>query len=118
MAHATTAVAPETMGEGPGVAIPMALERAGMTLGDMDAYEVNEAFAAQVLTNELQLEWDRDKLNQHGGAIALGHPTGISGARILVTLDGVLRRTGGELGVASICGGGGVSTAMVVRRES
>jgi len=118
VAHATTAVAPETMGEGPGVAIPMALERAGMTLGDMDAYEVNEAFAAQVLTNELQLEWDRDKLNQHGGAIALGHPTGISGARILVTLDGVLRRTGGELGVASICGGGGVSTAMVVRRES
>jgi acetyl-CoA C-acetyltransferase len=118
VSHATTAVAPETMGEGPGVAIPMALERASMTLADMDAYEVNEAFAAQVLTNELQLSWDRDKLNQHGGAIALGHPTGISGARILVTLDGVLRRIGGELGVASICGGGGVTTAMVVRRES
>ncbi len=106
------------MGEGPDVAIPIALERAGMTLDDMAAYEVNEAFAAQVLTNERQLDWDRDKLNQHGGAIALGHPTGISGARILVTLHGVLSRIGGELGVASICGGGGVTTAMVIRRES
>ena len=118
VSHATAACAPETMGEGPGISIPIALERGGMTLADMDAYEVNEAFAAQVLTNQLQLEWDIDKLNQHGGAIALGHPTGISGARILVTLHGVLERVGGELGVASICGGGGVTTAMVIRRES
>jgi len=118
VSHATAACAPETMGEGPGIAIPVALERAGMTLDDMAAYEVNEAFAAQVLTNERQLNWDRDKLNQHGGAIALGHPTGISGARILVTLHGVLGRIGGELGVASICGGGGVTTAMVIRREN
>ena len=118
VSHATAACEPETMGEGPGIAIPVALERAGMTLDDMAAYEVNEAFAAQVLTNERQLGWDRDKLNQHGGAIALGHPTGISGARILVTLNGVLKRIGGELGVASICGGGGVTTAMVIRRES
>ena len=118
VAHSTTATHPETMGEGPGISIPMALDRAGMTLADMDAYEVNEAFAAQVLTNQRQLEWDPDKLNIHGGAIALGHPTGISGARILVTLDTVLRRIGGELGVASICGGGGVTTAMVIRRES
>ena len=118
VSHGTAACAPETMGEGPGISIPLALDRAGMTLADMDAYEVNEAFAAQVLTNQLQLEWDVDKLNQHGGAIALGHPTGISGARILVTLHGVLSRIGGELGVASICGGGGVTTAMVIRRES
>ncbi len=118
VSHATAAVEPATMGEGPGIAIPMALDRAGMTLGDMAAYEVNEAFAAQVLTNERMLEWDRDRLNLHGGAIALGHPTGISGARILVTLHGVLSRIDGELGVASICGGGGVTTAMVVRRES
>jgi acetyl-CoA C-acetyltransferase len=118
LGHATAAVAPETMGEGPGISIPNALDVAGMTLGDMAAYEVNEAFAAQVLTNYRQLEWDVSKLNQHGGAIALGHPTGISGARILVTLLGVLKRTGGEHGVASICGGGGVTTAMVIRRES
>lgn len=117
LGHATAAVAPETMGEGPGISVPKALDAAGMTLGDMDAYEVNEAFAAQVLTNFRQLEWDVTKLNQHGGAIALGHPTGISGARILVTLLGVLKRTGGEHGVASICGGGGVTTAMVIRRE-
>jgi len=117
LGHATAAVAPETMGEGPGISIPNALDAAGMTLGDMDAYEVNEAFAAQVLTNLRQLEWDVTKLNQHGGAIALGHPTGISGARILVTLLDVLKRTGGEHGVASICSGGGVTTAMVIRRE-
>jgi len=118
VAHGTAAVEPETMGEGPGISIPLALKRAGMALGDMDAYEVNEAFAAQVWTNAHQLDWDPDKLNQHGGAIALGHPTGISGARILVTLHGVLTRIGGEFGVASICGGGGVTTAMVIRRES
>jgi acetyl-CoA C-acetyltransferase len=89
-----------------------------MTLADMEFIEVNEAFAAQVLTNERKLEWDRSKLNVHGGAIALGHPTGISGARILVTLYNVLKRRDAELGVASICGGGGVTMAMVIRRES
>lgn len=114
---AQTAVENATMGEGPGVAIPMALESAGMELSDMDLYEVNEAFAVQVLTNERQLGWDRSKLNVHGGAIALGHPTGISGARILVTLIHALRRLDKELGIASICGGTGVTMAMVIRRE-
>jgi acetyl-CoA C-acetyltransferase len=118
VSYAAAAVDPSVMGEGPGISIPMALEKAGMTLGDMDFIEVNEAFAAQVLTNERKLEWDRAKLNVHGGAIALGHPTGISGARILVTLTNVLRRNDGELGVASICGGGGVTMAMVIRREA
>lgn len=115
---AQTAVDGAFMGEGPGVAIPMALERAGLALGDMDLIEVNEAFAAQVIANERMLGWDRDKLNVHGGAIALGHPTGISGARIVITLQNALRRTGGELGVAAICGGSGVTSAMVIRRES
>jgi acetyl-CoA C-acetyltransferase len=91
---------------------------AGLALSDVDAIEVNEAFAAQVLTNEKMLGWDREKVNMHGGAIALGHPIGISGARIVVTLLGVLRRTGGEIGLAGICGAGGVSTAMVIRRET
>ncbi|MBI5488606.1 MAG: thiolase family protein [Deltaproteobacteria bacterium] len=112
-----TAVEPRFMGEGPGLAIPMALQAAGMKLEDMDLLEVNEAFAAQVLTDERMLHWDRAKLNVHGGAIALGHPTGISGARILITGTQALKRLGKEHLVASICGGGGVSMAMVVRRE-
>jgi acetyl-CoA C-acetyltransferase len=118
VAYSSAAVEPATMGEGPSISIPLALERAGMTLGDIDLIEVNEAFAIQVLANEQVLEWDRGKLNIHGGAIALGHPTGISGARIVVTLYHALKRTGGELGLAAICGGGGVSMAMIIRRES
>jgi acetyl-CoA C-acetyltransferase len=112
------AVEPAYMGEGPGVSIPMALKRAGMSLDDMDLIEVNEAFAVQVLANERVLGWDRSKLNVHGGAIALGHPTGISGARILITLYYALKQHDKEIGIAGICGGGGVSMAMVIRRES
>lgn len=118
VSYAAAAVDPSVMGEGPGFAIPMALEKAGMTLAEMDFIEVNEAFASQVLTNERKLEWDREKLNVHGGAIALGHPTGISGARIVVTLYNVLKRHDQEIGVASICGGGGVTMAMVIKREN
>ncbi len=114
---AQTAVEPATMGDGPTLSIPRALEQAGMALSDMDFIEVNEAFAAQILANERMLKWDRAKLNIYGGAIALGHPTGISGARILVTLANILRQQDKELGVAAICGGGGVTTAMVIRRE-
>jgi acetyl-CoA C-acetyltransferase len=94
------------------------LARAGMQLGDMDLIEVNEAFAAQVIANERQLKWDRAKLNVHGGAIALGHPTGCSGARILVTLYYALKGLDKELGIASICGGGGSTMAMIIKRES
>lgn len=118
VSYAQTAVEPATMGEGPGIVIPMALEKAGMKLSDMDLIEVNEAFAVQVLSNELLLKWDRAKLNVNGGAIALGHPTGISGARILVTLYHALKTHGKEFGIASICGGGGVTMAMVIKRES
>ncbi|MFQ5590259.1 MAG: thiolase family protein [Phycisphaerae bacterium] len=118
LGYSSIAVDPVTMGEGPGVSIPVALRRAGMTLDQMDLIEVNEAFAVQVLANERVLKWDRDKVNVHGGAIALGHPTGISGARIVVTLYHALKRTGGEFGIAGICGGGGVSMAMVIKRES
>ncbi|NMC69782.1 MAG: thiolase family protein [Myxococcales bacterium] len=118
VAWSEAAVEPRFMGEGPGVAIPLALQRAGMTLADIDLLEVNEAFAAQVLTDERMLKWDRAKLNVHGGAIALGHPTGISGARILITGYHALRRLDKELCCASICGGGGVTMAMIIRRES
>jgi len=118
ISHAQVAVPPETMGEGPGESIPAALKNAGMTLDDMDLIEINEAFAIQVLVNERALKWDRDILNVHGGAIALGHPTGISGARILVTLYYALKRLDKTIGIAGICGGGGVSMAMVIKRES
>ena len=117
VSYAQVAVDPATMGEGPAYSIPAALKNAGMTLGDMDIIEVNEAFAIQVLSNEKALKWDREKLNVHGGAIALGHPTGISGARILVTGYHALKRLDKTFCVAAICGGGGVSTAMVIRRE-
>jgi len=117
VSYATAAVDGRYMGEGPGFSIPMALERAKMTLADMDLLEVNEAFAVQVLVNERKLKWDRARLNVNGGAIALGHPTGISGARIVITLYNALKQKDKELGVASICGGGGVTTAMVIKRE-
>jgi acetyl-CoA C-acetyltransferase len=114
---AQTAVEPQFMGEGPGIGIPKALKAAGMSIKDMDLIEVNEAFAVQVLVNEKAIGWDRAKLNVNGGAIALGHPTGISGARIIVTLYHALKSRDGELGVAGICGGGGVTMAAVIRRE-
>lgn len=116
--YAQTAVDGKVMGEGPGVSIPKALDNAGMKLSDMDLIEVNEAFAAQILANERMLNWDRSKLNIHGGAIALGHPTGCSGARILVTMYYALKNLNKEYGVAGICGGGGSTMGMVIRRES
>ncbi len=118
VSYSQVAVDNETMGEGPGVSIPEALKRAKLTLDDMDLIEVNEAFAAQMIANQRMLNWDADKVNVNGGAIALGHPTGISGARIIVTLYYALKNHNKELGVAGICGGGGVSMATVIRRES
>ncbi len=118
VSFAEAAVEPWVMGDGPSVSIPMALRDACMGLGDMDFIEVNEAFAAQVIANERALCWDRSRLNVWGGAIALGHPTGFTGARLLLTLSSILRHHDKEFGVAAICGGGGVTTAMVIRRES
>jgi len=118
VSYSQVAVGPSTMGEGPALSIPAALEKAGMKLSNMDLIEVNEAFAIQVLANEKVLKWDREKLNVHGGAIALGHPTGISGARIIVTLYHALKRLDKTYGVAGICGGGGVTMAAVIKRES
>ncbi len=117
VSYAQIAVDPLTMGEGPALSIPAALEKAGMTLDEMDLIEVNEAFAIQVLANEKALEWDKHKVNVHGGAISLGHPTGISGARILVTGYHALKRLEKNYCVAGICGGGGVSMATVIKRE-
>lgn len=118
VSYAQAGCDPALMGDGPAYSIPLALAQAGMSLAEVDFIEVNEPFAASVVANERVLGWDRAKLNAYGGSIALTHPTGISGARILITLDNILRRHNKEIGLAAICGGGGVTTAMVIRRES
>lgn len=107
-------VEPQVMGIGPTVAIPMALKKAGLTLADVDLIEFNEAFAVQVLAVERELGWDRSRVNVHGGAIALGHPVGATGAKILTTLLYALRRYDKTLGLVSLCVGGGQGVAMVV----
>ena len=107
-------VEPSRMGIGPAPAIRQALEKAGMTLADLDLLEINEAFAGQILAVVRELGLDVDKLNVNGGAIALGHPLGASGTRLLITLLKELRRRGGGRGVASACIGGGQGIAMVV----
>ena len=117
VSYSNAAVDNAYMGIGPTAAIPIALERASLDKDAIDAYEINEAFAATSLACERILGLDSSKVNINGGAIALGHPTGCSGARLLVTLYHVLKQQDRELGAASLCGGGGVSCAMVIRRE-
>ncbi|MDP6691940.1 MAG: thiolase family protein [Alphaproteobacteria bacterium] len=117
VAYVQVGLAPEDMLEGPAFAIPAVLNKAGMTLDDMDLIEVNEAFAAQVLANEQVLGWDRTKLNVHGGAIALGHPTGFTGVRLVVSMCHALRTHGGTYGLIALCGGGGLGVALIIRRE-
>ncbi|WP_027955936.1 thiolase family protein [Halobacillus kuroshimensis] len=107
-------VDPHYMGIGPAPAIRQALEKAELSLEDMDLIEVNEAFAAQYLAVEKELGLDREKVNVNGGAIALGHPVGASGTRVLYTMIKELKRRGGRYGVASLCIGGGQGIAMVV----
>jgi acetyl-CoA acetyltransferase family protein len=111
-------VDPSRMGIGPAPAIRAALQKAGMELGDLDLLEINEAFAGQILAVIRDLQLDVDKLNVNGGAIALGHPLGASGTRILITLMKELRRRGGGRGVASACIGGGQGIAMVVEVDA
>ena len=111
---AVVGVEPSRMGIGPAPAIRKALEKSGMTMGDVDLFEINEAFAGQILAVVKDLDLDIDKLNVNGGAIALGHPLGASGTRILLTLLKELNRRGGGVGVASACIGGGQGIAMVV----
>lgn len=107
-------VDPSYMGIGPVPAIKLALERAGLSLGDLDLVEVNEAFASQYLAVEKALQLDREKVNVNGGAIALGHPIGASGTRVLYSLIKELKRSNKKLGAASLCIGGGQGIAMIV----
>ncbi len=114
ISFASTGVAPAIMGMGPVDAVRKALQRAGLSVTDIDLFELNEAFAAQALAVAKQLGLDAAKVNTRGGAVALGHPIGASGARILTTLIYALRARGGGRGVASLCIGGGMGIAMVV----
>jgi acetyl-CoA acetyltransferase family protein len=107
-------VEPTLMGMGPAPATRMVLEKANLTLNDIDLIEVNEAFAAQYLSVEKELGLDRDKVNVNGGAIALGHPLGMTGTRLLLTLTLEMRRRGVQRGLATACIGGGQGIAAIV----
>jgi acetyl-CoA C-acetyltransferase len=115
-AYAFGGVEPERMGIGPTVAIPAALKKAGLSLKDMQLIEINEAFAAQILACEKVLGFNRDILNVNGGAIALGHPVGMTGTRITLTLLHEMKRRSLKLGVAALCVGGGQGAALVLER--
>lgn len=114
VAHATHAQAPEWFTTAPVTAIANVLEKAGWSVGDVDLFEVNEAFACVAMAPMKDLGIAHEKLNIRGGACALGHPIGASGARLVVTLIAALRATGGKRGVASLCIGGGEATAIAV----
>lgn len=116
-AYASAGVDPAIMGIGPVSATRKTLEKAGWQLADLDLIEANEAFAAQALAVGQELGWDDDKVNVNGGAIALGHPIGASGCRVLVTLLHELRRRDGRRGLATLCIGGGQGVALAVERR-
>jgi acetyl-CoA C-acetyltransferase len=111
-----TSIRPEIMGLGPIPAIQGLLEQAQMTIDDIDIVEINEAFAAQIVPCREELGIDTEKLNPFGGAIALGHPFGMTGARIMTTLLNGLEATGGTYGIESMCVAGGMGQAMLVER--
>lgn len=114
--YAFVGVEPARMGIGPVEALPAALKRASLKLADLDLIEVNEAFAAQYLTVERLLGLKRELVNVNGGAIALGHPVGMTGTRLVVTLLGEMRRRGSALGAVTMCVGGGQGAAMVLEQ--
>jgi acetyl-CoA C-acetyltransferase len=100
----------------PSLAIPKAMKHAGVEKADVDFYEINEAFSAVAIANNMKLDLDPSKVNVHGGAVSLGHPLGASGARIMATLINVLKQGGGTIGVAGICNGGGGASAIVLEK--
>jgi acetyl-CoA C-acetyltransferase len=114
IAGAVVGVPPEVMGIGPVPAIKAVLERAGLKLSDIDRFEINEAFGAQVMACARELGIDEDKLNVNGGAIAIGHPLGATGVRLAITLARELQRSGTRYGIASACIGGGQGIAMLI----
>jgi len=113
VSFAAAGVPPEIMGMGPVVAVPKALKRAGLTLGDIDLIELNEAFACQALAVMRELGMNEEKVNVNGGAVALGHPLGASGAKLTVQLLGEMRRRGSRYGMVTMCVGGGQGAATI-----
>jgi acetyl-CoA C-acetyltransferase len=116
VAYATSGIAPKDIFLAPVGAVRQVLAKAKLDLKDIDLFELNEAFAAQMLACNKDLRIDEERLNVHGGAIALGHPIGASGARVLVTLLSALQQRGARRGLASLCLGGGNAVAMIVER--
>lgn len=114
VATATTGVSPDYMGIGPISATQKALKKAGLSIGDMDLFEINEAFAAQAIACARELGIDEEKLNVNGSGISLGHPVGATGSRLVVTLINELKKRGGKYGLATLCAGGGMGTAVIV----
>ncbi|MHA6258961.1 acetyl-CoA C-acetyltransferase [Sporosarcina sp. CAU 1771] len=115
--HAEVAVEPENFPQTPGLVINALLKKTGKTLADIDLFEINEAFAAVALASSKIADLDSKKVNVNGGAVALGHPIGASGARIILTLAYELKRRGGGIGIASICSGGGQGDAVMIEVE-
>jgi acetyl-CoA C-acetyltransferase len=116
VAYTTSGVAPKDIFIAPAAAVRMVLDKANLRLSDIDLFEMNEAFAAQMLACLKDLKLDEERVNVHGGAIALGHPIGASGARVLATLVHALHQRGGKRGLATLCLGGGNAVAMIVER--
>jgi len=114
ISYADAQQAPEWFTTAPSKAIPLALHRAGLSAGDIDYFEINEAFSIVSIANNQLLKLDPEKVNVNGGAVSLGHPLGASGARIIVTLLNVLKQNNGKYGAAGICNGGGGASAMVI----
>jgi acetyl-CoA C-acetyltransferase len=114
-AHA--GVDPTIMGTGPIPASQKALQKAGWTINDLDLIEANEAFAAQAISVNMGMKWDISKVNVNGGAIAIGHPVGASGARVLTTLVHEMNRRDAKKGIATLCIGGGMGVAMCIGRD-
>ena len=114
VSHATAGGPPRELFFTPPKAVKMVVEKAGWSLGDVDVFELNEAFASQTLAGLKELELSGDNVNVNGGAIALGHPIGASGARVLVTLLHVMKQRGAKRGVTAVCLGGGNAVAMAV----
>ena len=117
VAFAAAGVDPSIMGTGPIPASTKCLEKAGWQVSDLDRVEANEAFAAQAMSVNQDMGWDLSKVNVNGGAIALGHPIGASGARVLVSLIHELKRSGGSKGLATLCIGGGMGVALAIERN-
>ncbi len=117
LSYADAAQSPEWFTTAPAKAVPKALEKAGLTVKDIDFFEVNEAFSVVVLVNQKLMNLPPEKVNVHGGAVSLGHPLGVSGARIIMALINILKQYGGKYGAAGICNGGGGASAMIIENE-